>query len=463
MPDADPTVPSHWRDYPLFEALRSRRSRRVGIGTRVPGPLAHHSEADPVPLTEEEEAVLAFAACGVTGPALSDVDLAPDGAATMMSGLQGRTVSSLDAIQAVAVVVTNDEATYLLRRPADLTPDEVARLVELAGAGDYVGLARASRVRIRDGRTRPDSDPAQNVALNRWGLHAPGSTYFLPINDLTYAYINVLLEVLAEHSGWFIIDERRSFLPAGLGSFARRRGGHLDDDPAAGRTVTIEAFERALSELLSVEQGMVAQNLGLACEALGLGGYTNFAGFDEPWFHELGFRMGHMPASRFLGMGAPLRLLLRLRGDAPVHYPLGLETADGDVLLRSYTPPYFPSMRDAVDAVVQRKLGADGIYRGRVGEGAWREPAAVGARMADISDAAVEATVAYCEYVAGRYGRFPAYVTPFRAVCGFQAQHLDTAFYDRYYRRDALPDQHRRHFSSQLHTDEAPPDPDPSA
>lgn len=452
----DPGIPPHWRSYPLFEALHSRRSRRVGIGTRVPGPLAHHARAEPVPLTEEEEAVLAFAACGFTGPALDDVDLAPDGAATMMSGLQGRTVASLDAIQAVAVAVTNDEATYLLRRPADLAPQEVARLGELSAARDYVGLAHASRVHLRDGRARPDADPGQNVALNRWGLHAPGSSYFLPINDLTYAYVNVLLEVLAEHSGWFIVDERRSFLPAGLARFARRKGGHLDDDPAAGRTVTIGAFERALSELLTVEQGMVAQNLGLACEALGLGGYTNFAGFDAPWFQELGFRMGSMPASRFLGMAAPLRLLLRARQDPPVHYPLGLETADGEVLLRSYAPPYFPSMRAAVEAVVQRKLGPDGIYRERVGEGAWKDPGTVAAGIPEISDAAVEATVAYCEYVAERYGRFPAHVPPFRAVCGFQAQHLDTAFYDRYYRPGVLPDQHRRHFLSGLHRDGAP-------
>ncbi len=458
MTHDDSATPPHWRGYPLFEALHGRRSRRVGIGNRVPGPLAHHTDAEPVPLTEEEEAVLAFAACGFTGPALSDLDLAPDGAATMMSGLQGRTVSSLDAIQAVAVVVTNDEATYLLRRPADLAPAEVARLGELSAARDYVGLARASRVRLRDGRARPDADPGQNVALNRWGLHAPGSSYFLPINDLTYAYINVLLEVLAEHSGWFIVDERRSFLPAGLAGFARRKGGHLDDDPAAGRTVTIEAFERSLGELLSVEQGMVAQNLGLACEALGLGGYTNFAGFDAPWFQELGFRMASMPASRFLGMAAPLRLLLRLRQDPPVHYPLGLETTDGEVLLRSYAPPYFPSMRAAVEAVVQRKLGPDGIYRGRVGEGAWQDPAAIGTGISAISNEAVAATVAYCEYVAERYGRFPAYIPPFRAVCGFQAQHLDTAFYDRYYRPEALPEQHRRHFSSELHGDDAPAD-----
>ena len=37
------------------------------------GPLAFTSRQEPLPLTEEEEATLAFAACGITGYALADL------------------------------------------------------------------------------------------------------------------------------------------------------------------------------------------------------------------------------------------------------------------------------------------------------------------------------------------------------------------------------------------------------
>jgi hypothetical protein len=60
--------------YPLLDALRERRSRRFGTGMEIGGPLAHRSRQPPLPLTEDEQAVLAFAACGITGPALGDLE-----------------------------------------------------------------------------------------------------------------------------------------------------------------------------------------------------------------------------------------------------------------------------------------------------------------------------------------------------------------------------------------------------
>jgi hypothetical protein len=61
------------------------------------------------------------------------------------------------------------------------------------------------------------------------------------------------------------------------------------------------------------------------------------------------------------------------------------------------------------------------------------------------SDRAIDATVAYCEYVYKRYGRFPAYSGPFRTVLAYQAHHLDPDFYDRFYRPGALTERQRGH------------------
>jgi hypothetical protein len=55
--------------YPLLEALIERRSRRFGYGMRLNGgPLSYRSVRTPQPLSLEEEAALAFAGCGITGP-----------------------------------------------------------------------------------------------------------------------------------------------------------------------------------------------------------------------------------------------------------------------------------------------------------------------------------------------------------------------------------------------------------
>jgi hypothetical protein len=67
-----------------------------------------------------------------------------------------------------------------------------------------------------------------------------------------------------------------------------------------------------------------------------------------------------MPASQYLGANRLISTTLRLLGrDQPVPYPLGLER-DGEVLLKPYCPPYYPSMEAAVREFVARKFGPQG-------------------------------------------------------------------------------------------------------
>ena len=76
-------------ELPLAEALLGRRSRRFGLGMTLPsGPLAYASDADPVPLSELEEAVLVWLGTGITGLALGD--LPPDGLSWMHRGSGAR-------------------------------------------------------------------------------------------------------------------------------------------------------------------------------------------------------------------------------------------------------------------------------------------------------------------------------------------------------------------------------------
>jgi len=434
--------------YSLLDALRGRRSRRFGPGMQIPqGPFAHTSHRAPQPLTELEEAALAFAACGITGYALADLAYGRGQGGSMLAGLVGRTVSSPDALNTVAVVVTNDHSTYLLKRPQDFAPTEVPTLIALSKQGDLQALYHRSRLKISDGRATVPVEPGYNFDINRWSLYAAGGTYFLPINELTAIYINALLEVLDESMGVYILDERAGLRPAGLGRFGKRKGGHLSDSAKGGRVATVLAVELSLLEGVAIEQGMVLQNLGLMAQALGLGGFPNFARHEYAWFKALGFRLGSVPVSRYLGLSWPLATTIRLFGrDSPVPFPLGLERGH-EVLLKPYYPPYYRSMADAVRSFVDTKFGQHGTFRGGAAMSAWRDPVGAAAAIPAPSEKAVAATIAYCEYIYARYGRFPAYTAPFRTVLGYQATHVDVEFYDRFFHPEAISDTQRDHMA----------------
>jgi hypothetical protein len=406
---------------------------------RIPaGPLKFDSRHAPEPLTEVEEATLVYAACGITGHALADLAYGTGQGGGIMGGLVARTIASGDGLQTVGLVVINDRGAQLVKRPAELPAESIAEMIRLGATGEFTELYRRSRVRIKDTRPAPPTEPLFNINANKWSANAAGTSYFLPINDLTLMYINGLLEIFNETTGAFILDERNNFLPAGVARFGKRRGGHLRDDPADGCVATVRQIEQFVTEFVTAEQGMMLQNLGLMTEALGLGGFPNFANHEFSWLQALGFRMEQMPASRYLGAGWLPTLAMRLfKRDPKIPYPVGLEV-DGEVLLKPYCPPYFQSMTEAVQAVAALKFGPRGIFRNPKQTSAWAEHAQVTQAVPPVSDAAIAATTAYCEYLYHRYGRFPVYLPPYKTVLGFQACHLDREFYEKFYRPEAL-------------------------
>jgi hypothetical protein len=404
------------------------------------GPLQYASPRQPVPLTEDEEAALAFAACGVTGYALADLSYGPNEGGSMLVGRLSRTVASPDAVNAVAVLVTNDRGTWLLKRPQDFSAAEFPELVGLARSGALTDLYKRGRIQLSDKRAAPPLGSGHNFSINRWSLYAPGTTYFLPIVETTALTINALLELFGEDMGIFLRDERAWFRPAGVGRFARSKGGHLHDKPHDLRTATIQVMETALLESMATEHGMVLQNLALMAEALGLGGFPNFARHEYSWFKAAGFRLHSMPASRYAGGPRALSALANAFGRDPLlEYPIGLEK-DNRVLLKPFCPPYYKSMEDAVRAFVQTKFGTDGTYRGGMRRSAWLDAVSHTAEIPAPSAAALQATIGYCDYVFRRYGRFPAYTAPFRTIIGFQVCHVDVDFYATFYDPDAVSD-----------------------
>src|SRR5262245_44739791 len=105
-----PDVPDTFSSVPLLSALLERRSRRFATGLRLNGgPLAFQSRRAPTPLGIQEEAALAFAASGVTGPVLSEL---PFETGDLPDAGGGRTVASGDAMHLATVFVVNDEGAW---------------------------------------------------------------------------------------------------------------------------------------------------------------------------------------------------------------------------------------------------------------------------------------------------------------------------------------------------------------
>jgi hypothetical protein len=447
-PDRSPSTLDHrLGNYSLLDALLNRRSRRFAPGMALNGgALAFQSVRSPQPLTLEQEAALAFAAAGISGYALAELPYATGnvpgaGGGNIMKQFLGRTAPSADALHAVTVFVLNDSGSYMLRRPQDFPHDSIAGLVEAAQRRELTALYERSRVKIADHRLDVTRELPFLPPFNRWSANVPGSTYFIPVNELTGLYINVLLSALGEDFNYFILDDRNGYKPAGIGRFARSKGGTLRDDPREGCVATVSYIEAWMAELAAIEQGAILQNLGLMAQALGLGGFPHFAGHPFGWTQALGFRMMEPPLSQIVAAGPVMKAGLKLlKKDVPVPTAVGLESG-GKVLLQPFCPPYYSSMRDAVLALVDAKFSpANGVFRDGGRNTAFRDPAAVQAGIPPYTETAIEATIAYCEYVYGRHGRFPAAFGPFRTCVAYQAHHLDPDFYARHYQPQAMGD-----------------------
>ena len=431
--------------YPLLEALISRRSRRFAKGMSLNGgPLAYESEEAPEPLSLEEEAALAFAGCGVTGPTLAELPYEGGGKNEAGSGniiinLVGRTVASAEAVHAAILFVMGDGGAWMLKRPQDYPRARIPDLVRMAREGRFTDLYEEARIQVSDRRPDPPRELPFVLPFNKWSANVAGTTNFLPVAEITGFYINFLLAAFSEEFSTFVADERNGFKPAGIAKFARSEGGHLQDDPKAGRYITIGIVETSLYEFVAIEQGGMLQNLALMGEALGLGGFPHFAAHPVAWFEALGFRMQDIPFSRTIGAGPVRKTVIRALGkDLPVPTAIGFER-NGEALIKPYCPPYYRDMEEAVLAFLDYKYARGrGTLRDGGSSTSWKDGAGVQAGIPTFSDATIAATIAYCEYVHNRYGRFPANSGPFRTVLAHQAHRLDEDFYERFYKPEVL-------------------------
>jgi hypothetical protein len=449
-----------------FELLRGMRTRRVGLGYRIDsgttekhpvtgremsqmkGPMEFVSQKEPVALTEVEEALLAWAACGLNGIAAWDISL--DGGFHELNEIAGRTASAPGNSWAHDLLIINDDGAFIYNPGKNVTNTIEMALNGHAEAGRYDKVLewyRSGCTQILD--ERPDIDfmtripGVHNATLMgpyQYNINRPGTSWMIPITDagkLNDAIINF-------HDAWhmYMIDEWNGGRPAGVEQWIGE--GKLE------LGIPIAAEEQLIFQVEMYPAGIMVQNIKLACEALGLG-HWNFCGFNPD------ILFGAMPdLTRGLGFQveppnpkAPIST-----GQLKVYGIEGVKTA-------TYCPsPQYPTAESLVDAWWESKYGEGrwgdpgpkNLLREAQGMGPWKNDSYVDGILNHPRHKpepwCKEATTAYIQYCIDNFGQWPVTYNPMQAHFGVVVHHLDTDFYDQHYRPGYLHERHHNHFNN---------------
>jgi hypothetical protein len=409
---------SAW-DYPLLEALYGRRSRRFAMGFEMnEGPFTYKSRQAPMPLSELEEALLVAAGIGFSGLALWEHTVP-----LPYRFSEGRTFASTCRGRRTALFFTNDQGVFVID-PAAGAPKEM-REIEDAGAREKaLSLYRDHRKKLQSGRLGFPREVPPLSGHNLWDSNMPGSTLFMPVCDVSFSFIGLTAQFVdpklqrfaaRNGRGAYVVDDRHGMRPAGTEPWLKRR--FLDER----NVLPLSHLERQACYFMFSEPAVICQNMFLATEAIGIGGWMHCGFTSREVFAALGFR-SVVPA------------------DTPaLAHPVGL-----DGVFEAYCPPYFPDMDAAVDAALASYSRA----------GAPAQPTALPyvmspqehrSRTLEISDEGIACTKAICNYVYETYGRFPGNLDAMHLMWFMQAHHIDTDFYDTFFRKGAYGPTHAAH------------------
>src|SRR5262249_16623250 len=157
-------------DYPLFDALYGRRSRRFGLGCEnSDGPFRYRSAHAAVPLSETEEALLVAAGAGFSGLALWDLSVP-----TAARGHGGRTYPSrVPGGLRPPLFSTNDRGVFVI----DAAGASAEKPREIATADDHenvLALYRNHRRQLGAGRLAIPRRMPPLCGHNLWDSNVPG-------------------------------------------------------------------------------------------------------------------------------------------------------------------------------------------------------------------------------------------------------------------------------------------------
>ena len=234
--------------------------------------------------------------------------------------------------------------------------------------------------------------------------------------SLIAQFVDPALRRYAPASGGFnIVDDRHGFRPAGTERWLK--DGFLD----AEQVLPLSILERQACYYVFSEPAAICQNMFLATEALGLGGWKHCGFLSLEILERMGFRI--LPAEGGSGFGNPIGL---------------------DGVFEASCPPYHPTMDAAVDAFFarpQREPSAPVPHR--MSEDEHR----AGGRLR-ISLEGLACTKAVCNYIYDTYGRFPGATDAMHLMWAMQVHHIDTDYYDRFFGAGAYGSTHAEHMAT---------------
>jgi hypothetical protein len=414
-------------EYPLFEALYARRSRRFGLGFEMPdGPFKYKSTQPPLPLSDLEEALLVAAGIGFSGIALWD-----QSRPLPYRAGDGRTFPSTSRGRRTALFFTNDRGVYVID-PAAGAPTQLKEVEAPDQRKKILALYRQHRRELTQSRLAIPRRVPPLSGHNLWDSNMPGSTLFMPVCDVSFSLISLIaqfvdarLERFADKAGrgMNIVDDGHGFRPAGTQKWVDR--GFLDE----GKILPLSHLERQACYFMFSEPAVICQNMFLATEAMGIGGWMHCGFLSREVFEALGFRT------------------VVPRGRAALANPIGL-----DGIFQAYCPPYFPSMDAAVDAVLtplSRTSAASSECPLPAGPVPYlMSDAEHHDATVEISAEGIACTKAICNYIYETYGRFPGRVDAIHLMWLMQAHHLDLSYYDKFFRPGAYSTTHATHMAT---------------
>jgi hypothetical protein len=414
-------------EYPLFEALYGRRSRRFGLGFEIAeGPFQYKSQRDPLPLSENEEALLVAAGVGVTGTPLWDGSRP----VALRTG-DGRTFGSTSRGRRTALFFTNDRGVYVID-PGSVSATKVREVETPDEREKILALYRQHRKELQQGRLGIPRRVPPLFAHNMWDSNMPGSTLFMPVCDVSVSLIALTAQLVdgeigrfvSKHGGgMYIVDDRHGFRPAGTEKWAN--SGFLDRK----KLLPLSILERQACYFMFSEPAVICHNIFLATEALGVGGWMHCGFLSLEVLEALGFRtVDPLSTPSFAN-------------------PVGL-----DGIFEGFCPPYYPSMDSAVDAVVAR-MSRKGATAETLPPSRGPKPYAISDAdyrdsIVEISDEGIACTKAVCNYIHETYGRFPGTVDTMHLMWFMQAHHLDPDYYAKFFQTAACGHTHATHMGT---------------
>lgn len=409
-------------EYPLMKAVFGRRSRRFGLGMELPsGPLAYKSEADPIPLSELEQAVLVAAATGVSGWSFGVPfgPLQPDAHADFTGRFTGRTFPTAAGIGTPALFYTDDNGCYATNT-RDVAPQRNRELQEIDDDVERIlAVCAENTTKIVDSRLDLPPEPPHVLPPNMWMANAEGSTLFIPAGDASEQFFGLL--ALALRHGAMIIDEDTGEPAGNLAPFVGT--GLIEEE----KVLTIGELQRDTYETACMELAMMGHNIMLTIQAMGLGGLF-LAGINR-WSV-----LGAFADDGVQGLGFRFVEDERWRPN-----PVGL-----DGVYEALCPPYYSDMHEAARAYVQRKFGPRGAYDpDRAGP--WKDSSRVKATIEPYSDEFVDCLGEIAQYIFDKYGKFPGTETTIVVPCYVQVVHIDTDYYDTHFQPGAYLPSHAQH------------------